>query len=145
MKTLFAVVAIGLANAIPAFAYEQLAQVQKAPAVATPTAAQVADRTQIQVGDTWQYSFRDTRNAVTGCTYSLTVTGITVDKITVDMRNPQHCDIGALGASMVYDKDFNLMYAGVTPYRTNAFPLEVGKQWSQKFDINTEANTLLHN
>jgi hypothetical protein len=145
MKTLFAAIAMVLANAIPAFAYEQLAQVQKAPAVATPTGAQVADRPQIQVSDSWEYSFRDTRNSRTGCTYSLTVTGITDDKITVDMQNPQHCNIGALGESMVYDKDFNLMYAGVTPYRTNAFPLAVGNQWNQKFDINTEANTLLHN
>jgi hypothetical protein len=50
-----------------------------------------------------------------------------------------------LAESTVYDKDFNLMYAGVTPYRTNAFPLAVGKQWSQKFDYNTEANTPVHN
>jgi hypothetical protein len=145
MKTLLALVAIVLANAIPAFAYEQLAQVQKAPAVATPTGAQVAERPQIQVGDAWNYSFRDTKNSRTGCTYSLTVTGVTDDKITVDMQNPQHCNIGTLGESLVYDKDFNLMYSGLTPYRTNAFPLAVGKQWNQKFDLNTEANTLLHN
>jgi len=145
MKTLFAFVAIVLANAIPAFAGEQLAQVQQAATVATPAGAQVADRPQIQVGDSWEYSFRDTRDSRTGCTYSLTVTGVTVDKITVDMQNPQHCNIGALGVSTVYDKDFNLMYAGVTPYLTSAFPLQVGKQWTQKFALNTEANTLLHN
>jgi len=145
MKTLFAVAAVVLANAIPAFAFEQLAQVQKAPAVTTPAGAQVADRPQIKVGDSWEYSFHDTKNSRTGCTYSLTVTGVTDDKITVDMQNPQRCNLGALAESMVYDKDFNLMYAGLTPYRTNAFPLQIGKQWNQKFDLNTEANTLLHN
>ena len=145
MKTLLAVVAIVMANAIPAFAGEQLAQAQQAAAVATPAGALVADRPQIQVGDSWNYSFRDTRYSQTDCTYSLSVTGVTGDTITVDMQNPQHCNIGALAASTVYDKDFNLMYAGVTPYLTSAFPLAVGKQWTQKFSLNTEANTLLHN
>lgn len=145
MKTLVAVVSIVLANAIPAFAGEQLAQVQQATPMAAPAAAQVADRPQISVGESWEYSFRDTRNSRTGCTYSLTVTGVTTDTITVDMQNPQHCNIGALAESTVYDKDFNLMYAGLTPYRTNAFPLTSGKQWNQKFTYNTEANTPLNN
>jgi hypothetical protein len=145
MKAFYAAGAIVLANAIPAYAGEQLAQVQQVTAMATPAAAQVADRPQISVGESWDYSFRDTRNSRTGCTYSLTVTGVTNDTITVDMQNPQHCNIGALAESTVYDKDFNLMYAGLTPYRTNAFPLAVGKQWNQKFAYNTEANTPVHN
>ena len=126
MKTLVAVVSIVLANAIPAV-------------------AQVADRPQISVGESWEYSFSDARNSRRGCTYSLTVTGVTNDTIAVDMQIPQRCDIGALAQSTVYDKDFNLMYAGSTPYRTNAFPLAVDKQWSQNFTYTTEANTPLHN
>lgn len=145
MKALFALVAIVLANAIPAYAGEQLAQVQQATAMATPAGAQVANRPQISVGESWEYSFLDTRNSRTGCTYSVTVTGVTNDTITVDMQNPQHCNIGALAESTVYDQDFNLMYAGLTPYRTNAFPLAVGKQWNQKFAYNTEANTPVNN
>jgi hypothetical protein len=145
MKAFYAACAIVLANAIPAYAGEQLAQVQQATAMATPATAQVADRPQISVGESWDYSFHDSRNSQTECTYSLTVTGVTNDTITGDMQNPQHCNIGALAASTVYDKDFNLMYAGLTPYRTNAFPLAVGKQWNQKFAYHTEANAPVYN
>jgi hypothetical protein len=145
MKTLVALVSIVLAIAIPAAARAQSAQVKQTAAVATPAAAQTADRPQISVGESWDYSFRDSRNSRTDCTYALTVTAVTADTISIDMQNPRHCNIGALAESTVYDKDFNLMYAGMTPYRTNAFPLAVGKQWSQQFAYNTEANTPVHN
>ena len=145
MKTLIAVVSNVLAIAIAAVALAQPAHGQQATAKTTPAAAPAAVRPQISVWESWDYSFHDSRNSRTDCSYALTVTAVTGDTISVDMQNPRHCNIGALAESTVYDKDFNLMYAGMTAYRTNAFPLAVGKTWNQQFAYNTEANTPVHN
>lgn len=99
-----------------------------------------AERPELKTGDSWEYSFRDTRYAKPGCNYSLTVENITNYRIRAKVEHAENCEVGVTGTMAVrsgsvqeYDKDFNHFYYSKTPYRAFHFPLEVGKTWLQEY------------
>lgn len=128
LKTLFATMAF-LVLAAPATA--QMTHVAVATAEAGRT---VAQRPEVKVGDTWTYSFQDTRFAKPACSFSLTVAEVSDTKIAGVTENLSGCDLSTLGATPAYDRDFNFLYPDGTPYRVFDFPLEVGKSWNRKFE-----------
>lgn len=103
---------------------------------ATTASAQVpaVERPDIRTGDSWEYSFRDTSVAKPGCNYSLTIKEVTNDKIIGSAERPAGCDASAF-ANPTYNKDFNFLIPGGTPYRAYSFPLEIGKTWNYEYDF----------
>ena len=91
------------------------------------------ERPAIKVGDSWTYSFDDTRYSKPASSYTETVESVTADKITANWKNH---DSGKSGID-VFDRDMgNLIPQG---YRIRAydFPLNVGKTWAFEYDASS--------
>lgn len=101
----------------------------------------IANRPNLNVGDSWQYQFKNTRYAMGGCEYSLTVEKITEINIFSRIKYPDGCDVSvttaypvASGSLQKYDLDFNHFHHSKTAYKAFAFPLEVGKTWFLEYE-----------
>ena len=92
-----------------------------------------AERPAIKVGDSWTYSFDDTRYSRPASSFTETVESVTADKITATWT--MH-DSGKSGTD-VFDKDLgNLSSQGYT-YKAYDFPLTVGKTWTFEYDASS--------
>jgi hypothetical protein len=100
-----------------------------------------ADRPEIKPGDSWEFSFRDTRYSKPPCSYSLTIKSVTNDKISGNAENSAECATANLTTAPEFDKDFNFLFPDGTAYPVFVFPLEVGKSWDREFDFSVGNNS----
>jgi hypothetical protein len=119
------------------------AQIARTEAV-VPLARDGVSRPTITVGYRWEYSYRDTRFAVGGCAYTLSVTRVTATRIFARIDKPEGCDASitgtmavAPGSTQTFDSDFNHFYHSKSATRIFDFPLYVGKKWSQQYEYGT--------
>jgi len=92
------------------------------PAASAQDSAQQADLPERQVGDTWQYSYRDTRRNKPGSPFSVTVTEVTAD-------GGFAVDIG--GQKFFFGKGVGGVTTGAKSLEF-VFPMKVGEAESYK-------------
>lgn len=131
---------VGLfSSAISANAQTQVAQGAAVGYVA-PLSAQIApvERPQRNVGDTWTWSYNDTRYGTAASQFIETVDSVTAEKSMTSWRNP-----GVnMSGNISYDKDYNMRLKDYT-YTVFTFPLAVGDESKFEYD-NTDGSKQWH-
>ena len=92
-----------------------------------------AERPGTKVGDSWTYSFHDTRYSRPASSYTETVESVTADKITATWKNH---DLGKSGTD-VFDRDMGNLSSQGYRIRAYDFPLTVGKTWTFEYDASS--------
>ncbi len=131
---------IAVASLVAMVAVPASAQTMKV--VAAVSSAQALGAPDIKVGDTWEYFFHDTSVGRPGCGFAITIKDVSSEKVAGNVSNPSGCSIGFWASATTYDSGMNPLYPGGFYYKALQFPLEVGKTWSQKFELTIGNKTI---